>query len=161
MAEKKKRIHRSDIADASVKRLIKEYGSDMRVSAKAASMVGDEVERYLKQIGTEGARLLKLKKKATLTVPDIEHIVSLLDCKVKRAHTSRRERGLAELGVLRVVRHTLGGDLRIDEGAKKALVAYAEGRIQVLAEDAHLFAKNAGRDTINDRDIHSVLEMRS
>jgi histone H3/H4 len=152
---------RGDIASAAVKRLLKEYSGDMRVSEDAAKACVKAVDKFLEKVGAKGRDILSIKKKKTLTDKDLDHVVNDIDCKLRKAGAQHKggHRGLAQLGVERVVREKLGKDNRLSGEAGKVLVAYAEGLIRILGEHSTVFARNAKRGTIQGKDVVSALEV--
>jgi histone H3/H4 len=152
-------MSRGDIADAAVKRLLKEYTGEARISAKAAALAGESVEEFVMLVGQKCAKLLAAKKKETVQKSDVDHVVLELDCKAKKAPGLHREqRGLAEAGIERIFRSGLGKH-RISEPAKKAIVQYAEGRLMCIGHAAKVIASAARRQTVQDKDIEGAITL--
>lgn len=166
MSDKKVVKRRDAIGKASCHRLLSEgsQGGVDRVSADAAKEARAALKSLLKQVSADCAQYCVDSKRQTINLAAVERAVVGKCYGIKKAdllsHGHKADhRGLAEAGVVRVVKKAAGGKLRVSDEAKKALVGAGEAYLRALGQRGSMLARAGGRKTLLENDVKSARAM--
>lgn len=161
MADRKP-AKRDDLGLSTCQDIIRAHGPQ-RASADAAKMARKALKRFLRELATESAQVLKIQKKKTVTLEVLQlALAGKMSCRgVTAAHlqksSSSSKRGLPLAGVVRVF---LGAhEMRMTEEAKKSLVNAATAHLIAIATLSGKMAAAGKRKTVLDGDVEAAISM--
>lgn len=144
---------REDIADITVKRLIK-TAPGYSASKNAALVAKKYLSVFLHKLAEKCLKHLAVAKRSTLRDTDIDSVIqemNICNLKVGRANLAD-VRGLSMAGTIRVFKPSKA-KMNISEKGKETLMDVAEGFLVSLGAASISIASNDNRKTIKDRDV--------
>ncbi len=136
-----------------------------RLSVNAATVAIGATEACIAKIARNCKHTLEASGKKTLShkllILELEHNCAgshVLQA-ARAVHTEGKRNRIANASVARVVKEQLGKDFRLSATTLEAFSMIAEAELTRLAAGGAAVAKAAGRKTVKERDIHTVVKV--